>query len=70
MEFLGRKGSRCLRVAIVLDLYRIMVNINVCTDFELLESRSTPYISRHGGLLGTEGRTLLCFLSCIAQMSP
>ena len=40
---------------------RIIVNINVCTNFELLKSQSTPYISRHGGLLGTKGRTLIFF---------
>jgi len=63
MEFLGRKGSRCLRAAIVQDLYRIIININVCTDLELLESRSTPHISRHSELLGTEGRTLHIILA-------
>ena len=30
-------------VAILQDLYRIIVNINVCTDFELLEAK-VPFI--------------------------
>ena len=44
-----------MRVAIVYALYRIMVNIKVCTDFELLEVK-VPLI-----FLGTEGRTLFKF---------
>src|SRR4051794_551613 len=31
------QGPKRLGVATACDLYRIMLNINVCTDFELLE---------------------------------
>ena len=47
--FLGRRRPGCLRVATAHDLYRIMLTINVYTDFELLEVK-VPLI-----FLGTVG---------------
>ena len=35
--FLGRRGLRYLRIAIVYGLYRIVVYINVCAEIELLK---------------------------------
>ena len=37
MYFLGRRGLRYLRIAIVYGLYRIVVYINVCAEIELLK---------------------------------
>ena len=49
MEFLGKKGSRRLGVAVVYDLYKTIADTNVCTDSELLEVK-VPSIC-----LGMEG---------------
>ena len=54
MEFLGKKGSRRLGVAVVYDLYKTIADTNVCTDSELLEVKVPPYVSarrvsRHAG---------------------
>ena len=49
MEFLGKKGSRRLGVAVVYDLYKTIADTNVCTDSELLEVKVPPIC------LGTEG---------------
>ena len=34
---LDQMGPRCLGIAIALNLYKVIVNINVCTEFELFE---------------------------------
>ena len=43
MYFLGRRGLRYLRIAIVYGLYRIVVYTNVCAEIELLKVK-VPFI--------------------------
>jgi len=49
VNFLGGRGFKCLGVAIAHNLYRNIVNIDVYTEFELLEVK-VPII-----FLGTAG---------------
>jgi hypothetical protein len=41
--FLGKRGLRYLRIAIIYGLYRIMIYINVCAEIELLKVK-VPFI--------------------------
>jgi hypothetical protein len=34
---LGRRGSKCLGVAIICDVYREIRDIDLCIDFEVLK---------------------------------
>ena len=56
-NFLGRRGFKCLGVAIAHNLYRNIVNIDVYTEFELLEVKvPIIFLSMAGFSPPREGR--------------
>lgn len=51
-----------MRVAIVQDLYRIIADINMCTDFELLEVKVPLIFLDMVGFSALRADVKLCFL--------
>jgi hypothetical protein len=61
---LGGNGLEPLKVAIALDLYRTIGNIDVCTSLSCLTSKYPSFFSARG-VLATQGGTSGSFIACL-----